>query len=49
MNQRYITEDMLTEFRAFLSADEKSPATITKYMHDVERISLRALNLYCLV
>lgn len=37
MNERYITEEMLSEFQEFLLNDEKSSATIAKYMHDVRK------------
>ncbi len=37
MNERMITTSMLTEYRQKLIEDEKSAATIDKYMHDVER------------
>ncbi len=38
-NRRVITTEMLTEYRQKLIEDEKSVATIDKYMHDVERFA----------
>lgn len=37
MNERYITEELLSDFREFLLRDEKSAATIQKYMRDVRK------------
>ncbi len=39
MDKRMITTSMLTEYRQKLIEDEKSAATIEKYMHDVERFA----------
>lgn len=35
MNDRIITEEQLNSFKQFLIEDEKSHATISKYMHDI--------------
>ena len=36
---RYITEQMLTEYRTHLIGEEKSVATVSKYLHDVRTFS----------
>ncbi len=39
MDERSITPELLTEFRRILIEEEKSAATINKYIHDVERFA----------
>ena len=35
---RIITGDTITEFTGFLKDSEKSPATVEKYTHDINRL-----------
>ena len=41
MKMRYITEEMLEKFSEKLVDDEKSPATVKKYVRDAEDFCMR--------
>lgn len=44
VNDRFITREQLDAFKQFLLEDEKSPATINKYMHDIRAFMAYAEN-----